>query len=76
MRLLDGITDSMDMNLETLGVWEGLPLERDCLHLGDGEGQGTLVCCTPWGLKESYTTWGMSNSNKKTISLIFHSVVF
>ena len=32
----------MDMNLETLGVWEGLPLERDCLHLGDGEGQGSL----------------------------------
>ena len=21
--------------------------------LGDGEGQGGLVCCSPWGLKES-----------------------
>ena len=20
---------------------------------GDGEGQGTLVCCSPWGCKES-----------------------
>ena len=20
--------------------------------LGDGEGQGSLVCCSPWGLKE------------------------
>jgi len=24
--------------------------------LGDGEGQGDLVCCTPWGCKESDTT--------------------
>ena len=24
--------------------------------LGDGEGQGGLVCCSPWGYKESDTT--------------------
>ena len=24
--------------------------------LGDSEGQGNLVCCSPWGLKESVTT--------------------
>ena len=24
--------------------------------LGDGEGQGSLVCCRPWGHKESDTT--------------------
>ena len=24
--------------------------------LGDGEGQGSLVCCSPWGCKESDTT--------------------
>ena len=24
--------------------------------LGDGEGQGSLVCCSPWGGKESGTT--------------------
>ena len=24
--------------------------------LGDGEGQGGLVCCSPWGHKESDTT--------------------
>ena len=24
--------------------------------LGDGEGQGSLVCCSPWGRKESDTT--------------------
>ena len=23
--------------------------------LGDGEGQGSLVCCSPWGHKESYS---------------------
>ena len=24
--------------------------------LGDGEGQGSLACCSPWGRKESDTT--------------------
>ena len=24
--------------------------------LGDGEGQGSLVCCSPWGCKESDMT--------------------
>ena len=24
--------------------------------LGDGEGQGSLVCCSPWGRKESEMT--------------------
>ena len=23
---------------------------------GDGEGQGSLACCSPWGGKESHTT--------------------
>ena len=23
---------------------------------GDGDGQGSLVCCSPWGRKESDTT--------------------
>ena len=23
---------------------------------GDGEGQGSLACCSPWGHKEFYTT--------------------
>ena len=42
MRWWDGITDSMDMSLSKL--WE----------LGDG--QGGLVCCSPWGHKVSDTT--------------------
>ena len=25
--------------------------------LGDGEGQGSLVCYNPWGRKETDTTW-------------------
>ena len=36
MRWLDGITDSMDVIEQ---VQEG------------GEGQGSLVCCNPWGHK-------------------------
>ena len=41
MRWLDGITDSMD-NFE--------------LTQGDGEGQGSLMCCSSWGQKESDRT--------------------
>ena len=40
MRWLYSITDSMDMNLQTLGV---------------SEGQGSLACCRLWGHKESNT---------------------
>ena len=31
--------------------------------LGDGEGQEGLVCCSPWGHKESDTTGGLNNNN-------------
>ena len=41
MRWLDGFTDSMNINLS---------------KLGDSEGQGSLVCCSSWGQKESDTT--------------------
>ena len=42
MRWLDGITDSMDMDL-------GGPRLMD---LGVGDGQGGLACCSSWGCKE------------------------
>ena len=30
--------------------------------LGDGEGQGSLACCSPWGGKESHTTEWLNNN--------------
>ena len=30
--------------------------------LGDGEGQRSLACCSPWGLKESDTTEQLNNN--------------
>ena len=42
MRWLDGITDSMDMSLSKL---QELVM-----------GQGSLMCCSPWGHNESDTT--------------------
>ena len=41
MRLLDGITHSMDM------VW---------VDPGVGDGLGGLACCGSWGLRESNMT--------------------
>ena len=38
MKRLDGITDSMDMSSEQTP--------------GDGEGQESLSCCSPWDHKE------------------------
>jgi len=32
--------------------------------LGDGEGQGSLACCSPWGQKELDTTYGPNNNNE------------
>ena len=43
---LDGITDSMDMNL----------------IVGDSGGQKSLACCSSWGRKESDTTEWLNNN--------------
>ena len=29
---------------------------------GDGEGQGSPACCSPWGRKESDMTWSLNNN--------------
>ena len=34
--------------------------------LGDGERQGSLAGCSPWGCKEMYTTQQLNNSNNDT----------
>ena len=31
--------------------------------LGDGEGEGSLACCSSWGCKESETTERLNNDN-------------
>ena len=46
-RWLDGITNSMDMSFEQAPE--------------DGEGQGSLVCCSSWGRKESDMTEQLNN---------------
>ena len=41
---------------------------------GDGEGQGSLVCCSPWGRKESDTTEPLNKKRRKIrgLRLIAH----
>ena len=36
--------------------------------LGDSEGQGSLVCCSPWGCKVSDMTERLKNSNYNSVS--------
>ena len=45
----------MQMNLENM-------LRRQTL--GDREGQGSLVCCGPWGHKESDMTEQLNNNKE------------
>ena len=52
-RWLDGITDSMDMSLSKLREF--------------GDRQGSLVCCSPWGHKES----DMTKTELNWVSLYF-----
>ena len=55
IRWLDGITDN------------GHEFEQ---ALGDGEGQGSLACCSPWGGKESDMTWRLNHNSKDKRSLL------
>ena len=40
---------------------------------GDGEGQGGLACCSPWGCKKLDTTEPLNNNKKKKAFLGFKS---
>ena len=42
----------------------------------DGEGQGSLVCCSPWGLKESDTTQQLINNSKVKRILVSYTRYF
>ena len=59
MRWLDGITNSMDM-------FEQAP--------GDGEGQGSLACCSPWGRKELDMTEQLNKNNTSHIKNYFIAI--
>ena len=37
---------------------------------GDGDGQGGLACCSPWGHKESDTTERLSSSNNENMRTV------
>ena len=59
MRWLDGITDSTDEFEQTPG----------------NRGQGSLMCCSPWGRKESDTTeWLRNNNNNLSFLTISHTL--
>ena len=38
---------------------------------GNGEGQGGLACCSPWGRQELDTTGQLNNNNKYSIPILF-----
>ena len=38
---------------------------------GDGEGQGSLACCSPWGHKESDMTERLNNNDDKYFKISF-----
>ena len=42
---------------------------------GDGEGQGNLACCSPWGHKESDMTEGLSNNKQLIYNIMLVSGV-
>ena len=36
---------------------------------GDGEGQGSLACCSSWGLQELHTTWRLNNDKESACNV-------
>ena len=67
----DGRQEEKGMTDDNMVGWHhrlnGHESEQD---LGDGEGQGGLECCSPWGCKESdMTEWLNNNNNERKISM-------
>ena len=52
---------------EMVGWYHGLNGHEFEQTPGDGEGQGSLVCCSPWGHKESDTTYQLSKNLRWSI---------
>ena len=57
MRWLYGTADSTDMSLHVRTP-------------GEGEGQGSLECCSPWICKELDTTWQQNIINIEMKNII------
>ena len=51
-RILEWVALPFSRVLPDLGIKPGLNGHEFEQAQGDGEGQGTLVCCSPWGRKE------------------------
>ena len=49
---------------EMVGWYHQINTHKFEQTLGDGEGQGSLAYCSPWGHKELDTTERFNNSNK------------
>ena len=41
-----------------------------------GDGQGSLLCCSPWGHKESDTTQQLNNNTQHVANLAYGKVLF
>ena len=55
-----------------VGEWDGLMASRFIGHEfeqtpGNGEGQGSLACCSPWHLKELYRTGQLNRNNNSHV---------
>jgi len=52
------------MTEDEMGGWHHRPNGRELEQApGDSEGQGSLVCCSPWDCKGSNTTGGLNNNS-------------
>ena len=56
------LCDPMNRSTPDLPVHHQLNEHEFQQALGDGEGQGRLACCSPWGCKESDMTVQMNNN--------------